>query len=200
MGEDGATHHGVFDIAYLRCIPNLIIFAPRNEVELRNIMYTAQLGLNFPIAIRYPRGRGVTLDWKQPFTKIEIGKGVLLKEGSEIAVISIGNMAKNVTKAIESTETDKIAHYDLRFIAPLDKEMLHQIFTKYKTIITVEDGVLKGGMGSAIAEFTIINNYTKKIKFLGVPEQFIEQGTVEELQQIAGIDPESIAYQINKFL
>ncbi|MEH6705885.1 MAG: 1-deoxy-D-xylulose-5-phosphate synthase, partial [Galbibacter orientalis] len=172
VGEDGATHHGVFDIAYLRCIPNLIIFAPRNEVELRNIMYTAQLGLDFPIAIRYPRGRGVTLDWKQPFTKIEIGKGVLLKEGSEIAVISIGNMAKNVTKAIESTETDKIAHYDLRFIAPLDKEMLHQIFTKYKTIITVEDGVLKGGMGSAIAEFTIINNYTKKIKFLGVPEQF----------------------------
>jgi len=200
VGEDGATHHGVFDIAYLRCIPNLIIFAPRNEVELRNIMYTAQLGLDFPIAIRYPRGRGVTLDWKQPFTKIEIGKGVLLKEGSEIAVISIGNMAKNVTKAIESTETDKIAHYDLRFIAPLDKEMLHQIFTKYKTIITVEDGVLKGGMGSAIAEFAVINNYTKKIKFLGVPEQFIEQGTVEELQQIAGIDPESIAYQINKFL
>ena len=200
VGEDGATHHGVFDIAYLRCIPNLIIFAPRNEVELRNIMYTAQLGLDFPIAIRYPRGRGVTLDWKQPFTKIEIGKGVLLKEGSEIAVISIGNMAKNVTKAIESTETDKIAHYDLRFIAPLDKEMLHQIFTKYKTIITVEDGVLKGGMGSAIAEFAVINNYTKKIKFLGVPEQFIEQGTVEELQQIAGTDPESIAYQINKFL
>lgn len=200
VGEDGATHHGVFDIAFLRCIPNLIIFAPRNEIELRNIMYTAQLGLNLPIAIRYPRGRGVTIDWRQPFTEIEIGKGQLLKKGSEIAVISIGNMAQNVSEAIDSLDTDKISHYDLRFVAPLDEEMLHDIFSKYATIFTVEDGVIDGGMGSAISEFAVKHQYSNKIVILGVPKQFIEQGSVEELQKIIGINSKSIAQKLNKFL
>ncbi|WP_417443424.1 1-deoxy-D-xylulose-5-phosphate synthase [Joostella sp.] len=200
VGEDGATHHGVFDIAFLRCIPNLIIFAPRNEIELRNIMYTAQLGLNLPIAIRYPRGRGVTIDWRQPFTEIEIGKGQLLKKGSEIAVISIGNMSQNVSEAIDSLDTDKISHYDLRFVAPLDEEMLHDIFSKYATIFTVEDGVIDGGMGSAISEFAVKHQYSNRIVILGVPKQFIEQGSVEELQEIIGINSKSIAQKLNKFL
>ncbi|MCF8713771.1 1-deoxy-D-xylulose-5-phosphate synthase [Joostella atrarenae] len=200
VGEDGATHHGVFDIAFLRCIPNLIIFAPRNEIELRNIMYTAQLGLNLPIAIRYPRGRGVTIDWRQPFTEIEIGKALLLKKGSEIAVISIGNMAQNVSEAIDSLDTDKISHYDLRFVAPLDEEILHDIFSKYATIFTVEDGVIDGGMGSAISEFAIKHQYSNRIVILGVPKQFIEQGSVEELQEIIGINSKNIAQKLNKFL
>ncbi|QLE01286.1 1-deoxy-D-xylulose-5-phosphate synthase [Galbibacter sp. BG1] len=201
VGQDGATHHGVFDLSYLRCIPNLIIFAPRNEIELRNIMYTAQLGLNLPIAIRYPRGRGVMIDWKQPFEKLTIGSGIQLKKGTDIAVISIGNMAENVTKAMENLKnTEKISHYDLRFLAPLDENMLHKVFTTHKTVVTVEDNVVSGGMGSAICEFASKHNYFLNIENLGIPKQFIEQGTVEELQQQAGIDPKSIAVALNKFL
>ena len=144
VGEDGATHHGVFDLSYLRCIPNLIIFAPRNEVELRNIMYTAQLGLEQPMAIRYPRGRGVTLEWKQPFEKIIIGKGVQLKNGGNLAVLSMGTMAKNVSEAIENSD---VSHYDMRFVKPLDENLLHGIFKTYHTIITVEDNTIQGGFG-----------------------------------------------------
>lgn len=202
VGQDGATHHGVFDLAYLRCIPNIIIAAPRNEVELRNIMYTAQLGLEDPIAIRYPRGRGKNLNWKQEFTKIPIGKAVELKSGTDIAVISLGTIADNVTQAIDSlTQTEKVAHYDLRFLSPLDTAMLDKIFKKHQHIITVEDGVLRGGMGSAISEFANQNQYNNhKIISLGVPQQFIEHGTVEELQQIVGIDVSSIAKQLERFL
>ena len=160
VGEDGATHHGVFDFSYLRCIPNLIIFAPRNEVELRNIMYTAQLGLEFPIAIRYPRGKGSIVNWKQPFSKMEIGKGIQLKKGNKLAVLSIGTIAKNVNKAIELFEdNDDIGHYDLRFVKPLDEKLLHTIFKTYTHIITVEDNTIKGGFGSSILEFTSKNNY-----------------------------------------
>jgi len=138
VGADGATHHGVFDISYLRCIPNLIIFAPRNEVELRNMMYTAQLGLKHPIAIRYPRGRGVTLHWKQLFSTIEIGTGTQLKQGKQLAILSIGAIAKNVTEAIEHLN---VSHYDMRFIKPLDARLLHTIFKTYDTIITVEASI-----------------------------------------------------------
>ena len=188
VGEDGATHHGVFDIAYLRCIPNLIIFAPRNEIELSNIMYTAQLGLNLPIAIRYPRGRGNIIDWKQPFEKIEIGKGIQLKEGNKVAVLSIGTISDNVTQAIIDLEnSDSIAHYDMRFIKPLDETLLHSIFKKYNTIITVEDGSVKGGFGSAILEFASENNYSKKIQVLGIPDTFIDHGKITELQKKCGI-------------
>ncbi len=201
VGEDGATHHGAFDLAYLRCIPNLIVFAPRNEIELRNIMYTAQLGLEHPIAIRYPRGRGVTIDWKQPFNKIEIGQGVLLKEGSKIAVLSIGSIAKNVTEAIEELRnTKEIAHYDMRFVKPLDESLLHNIFETYDTIITIEDGTIKGGFGSAILEFTSAHNYKNTIKTLGIPDNFIEHGKIDELQKLIGLDAKSLIKFLNKIL
>ncbi|MDP5106510.1 MAG: 1-deoxy-D-xylulose-5-phosphate synthase [Polaribacter sp.] len=194
VGEDGATHHGVFDLAYLRCIPNLIIFAPRNEIELRNILYTAQLGLKNPIAIRYPRGKGKIIDWQQPFEKIEIGKGICLKEGKSIAVLSVGTIADTVSEAIILSEkSDKIAHYNMRFIKPLDENLVHRIFKKYQTIITVEDGTINGGFGSSILEFSAKNNYKNNIKILGIPDEFIEHGSVEILQQKIGLDATSIA-------
>ncbi|WP_100613989.1 1-deoxy-D-xylulose-5-phosphate synthase [Confluentibacter citreus] len=200
VGEDGATHHGVFDMSYLRCIPNLIIFAPRNEVELRNIMYTAQLGLQQPIAIRYPRGQGITLDWKQPFSKIEIGKGIQLKDGKKIAVLSIGTITKNVSDAIEKTENpDDIAHYDMRFVKPLDEVLLHTILKTFDTIFTIEDNSIKGGFGSAVLEFASTHNYKKNIKLLGIPDMFIEHGTVTELHKSIGLDSESIAKFLNSF-
>ncbi len=201
VGEDGATHHGVFDIAYLRCIPNLILFAPRDEIELRNIMYTAQLGLDLPIAIRYPRGRGILVDWKQPFKKIEIGKGLQLKEGNKIAVLSIGTIANNVTKAIyNSNNKDDIAHYDMRFIKPLDENLLHSIFKKYDTLITVEDGTVKGGFGTAVLEFAAANNYTNKINVLGIPDTFIDHGKVKELQVKCRIDVSSLTNTLSNIL
>jgi 1-deoxy-D-xylulose-5-phosphate synthase len=197
VGEDGATHHGVFDLAYLNCIPNLIIFAPRNEVELRNIMYTAQLGLKNPIAIRYPRGKGVLIDWKQPFSKIEIGTGTCLKEGNNVAILSIGSISKNVTEAIESQE-EPVAHYDMRFVKPLDEKLLHTIFSKFDTIITVEDGTIKGGLGSTVLEFASKYNYKNSVSILGIPDEFIHQGTVDELHKIAKIDSESILQKIKQ--
>ncbi|MGB1371249.1 MAG: transketolase C-terminal domain-containing protein, partial [Flavobacteriaceae bacterium] len=185
VGQDGATHHGVFDIAYLRCVPNLIVVAPRNEIELRNIMYTAQMGLKNPIAIRYPRGRGTLLDWKKDFESIPIGKGVQLKTGKNTAVLSIGAMANNVHEAIKGLP---FAHYDMRFVKPLDEALLNQIFEAYTTIITVENGTTVGGFGSAVLEFAAENGYTNKIKIKGVPDAFIEHGTTDELQQQLGLD------------
>jgi len=194
VGEDGATHHGVFDIAYLRCIPNLIIFAPRNEVELRNILYTAQLGLKNPIAIRYPRGTGTITDWQKPFEKIEIGKGICLKEGNKTAILTIGTIAKNVSDALELIgNSSNFSHYDMRFIKPLDENLLHTIFSTYKTIITVEEGTIKGGFGSAILEFASKNNYQHKIKNLGIPDKFIEHGSVFKLQHKLGLDANSLS-------
>ncbi len=194
VGEDGPTHHGIFDIAYLRCIPNLIIFAPSNEIELRNILYSAQLGLKNPIAIRYPRGTGRILDWKKPFEKIEIGKGIQLKKGSKIAVLSIGTLAKNVSEAIDLIEnSSEISHFDMRFVKPLDKKLLHQIFDKYQTIITVEDGTIKGGFGSAILEFSAIEDYHIPIKILGIADRFIEHGNVVKLQEKIGLDAISLS-------
>lgn len=190
VGEDGATHHGVFDLAHLRSIPNMIVFAPRNEVELRNIMYTAQLGLKNPIAIRYPRGRGNTIDWKQPFEAISIGEGVCLQEGEHVAIISIGSIANNVTEAIQ--KLPEIAHYDLRFAKPLDESLLHTVLKKYAKIITIEDGIIKGGVGSSILEFAATHNYQKTIRILGIQDLFIQHGAIPELQKINGIDPDSI--------
>jgi 1-deoxy-D-xylulose-5-phosphate synthase len=197
VGEDGATHHGVYDLAFLNCIPNLIIFAPRNEVELRNIMYTAQLGLKNPIAIRYPRGRGVVIDWKQPFTKIPIGSGVCLKKGTDVAILSIGSIAKNVSEAIENTP---VSHYDIRFLKPLDINLLHKIFTSHSKIITIEDATIKGGLGSTILEFAARNNYSKTLKIMGVPDEFIHHGTINELQLKTKIDAASILKEIKKLL
>ncbi|EAP87919.1 1-deoxy-D-xylulose-5-phosphate synthase [Croceibacter atlanticus] len=184
VGEDGATHHGVFDLAYLRAIPNLIIFAPRNEIELRQILYTASLGLSLPIAIRYPRGRGNILNWKTDFKKLQIGKGVELKRGNTIAILSIGAIASQVTEAISNLKDEHMAaigHYDLRFVKPLDEQLLHNIFKNYNTIITIEDGTISGGFGSAILEFANMHSYKATIKILGVPDSFIHHGKIEEL-------------------
>ena len=190
VGEDGPTHHGAFDIAYLRCIPNMIVYAPLNEVELRNILFTVQLGLNHPIAIRYPRGRGVNIDWEKPFKEIIIGKGVCLKNGKEIAVLSTGTIGNNVIKAID--ELDSIAHYNFGFIKPLDTQLLHTIFSTFQMVITIEDGTIKGGFGSAVIEFASENNYKQNIRTLGIPDEFIEHGTIAELQKACGIDVASI--------
>ncbi|WP_431132599.1 1-deoxy-D-xylulose-5-phosphate synthase [Psychroserpens mesophilus] len=201
VGEDGATHHGVFDLAYLRSIPNLILFAPRNELELRNIMYTAQLGLDQPIAIRYPRGRGSVLDWKQPFCKIEMGKGELLKEGSHLAVLSIGTVADVITEALENVSNyDAIAHYDMRFVKPLDAFLLHHILKTYTHIITVEDGTVSGGFGSAVIEFASKYNYKTTIQVLGIPDVFVEHGSKEDLQASLNIDATSICNILNTTL
>jgi 1-deoxy-D-xylulose-5-phosphate synthase len=199
VGEDGATHHGVFDLAYLRCIPNLIIFAPRNEIELRNILYTAQLRLKNPIAIRYPRGKGKIIDWQKPFEKIEIGKGICLKEGKKIAVLSVGIIADTVSEAITlSVKRDELAHYDMRFIKPLDENLLHQIFKKHQKIITIEDGVIQGGFGSSILEFAAQNNYKNDIKILGIPDTFVEHGSVLILQKEASLDVDSLVEIFSK--
>ncbi len=199
VGQDGATHHGVYDLSYLRCIPNLIIFAPRNEIELRNIMYTVQLGLENPIAIRYPRGRGVTIDWKQPFSKIEIGTGVQLKKGNKLAVLSIGGIAKNITEAIKNYHTpQEVAHYDMRFVKPLDKTLLHDIFKTHKTIITLEDNTIKGGFGSAVLEFAAANHYKNNIHILGIPDNFVEHGSVNRLHQSIGLDAKSLTLYFDK--
>lgn len=201
VGEDGATHHGIFDIAYLRCIPNLTIAAPMDEVELRNLLYTAQLGLTGPLVIRYPRGRGVIPEWKQKFKKLELGRGQKLRSGTKLAVISIGSIGNNVKSAIESLEfSEEIAHYDAKFVKPLDDRLLHEIFDSFAKIICVEDGVISGGFGSAILEFAARNAYTAKIKCLGIPDNFIEQGSVTELQEIAKIDVGSIASVIKDFI
>jgi 1-deoxy-D-xylulose-5-phosphate synthase len=194
VGEDGATHHGVFDLAYLRCLPNLIICAPRNAIELRNIMYTAQLGLKHPIAIRYPRGRGTIIDWKQPFSELKIGKGIQLRKGKKLAVLSIGAVASSVADAISKCECmDAIAHYDMRFVKPLDHKLLHSIFKTYEEIVTVEDGVISGGFGSAVLEFAALNGYTMPIKLLGVPDRFIEHASVNQQYQSVGIDVDSLS-------
>jgi 1-deoxy-D-xylulose-5-phosphate synthase len=185
VGEDGATHHGVFDLAYLRCIPNLIIMAPRNEVELRNIMYTAQKGLQHPIAIRYPRGRGVTPDWKSAFETIEIGTGIQLEHGENLAVLSVGAISSTVSKAINGLNC---AHYDMRFVKPLDAPLLHTIFKTYSTLITIEEGVISGGFGSAILEFAATHNYKNDVIFKGIPDEFIEHGSVNTLYKTLELD------------
>ena len=182
VGEDGATHHGALDIAYLRCIPNLVIFAPLNEIELRNTLYTAQLGVDFPLAIRYPRGRGTIINWQMPFEKIEIGKGEEITDGDHIAVLSIGTIGNTIKEVVSELEQYKIGHYNMRFVKPLDEKLLHTIFKKYKTVVTVENGTIIGGFGTSILEFSSMYNYRKTtIKQLGIPDTFIEHGETDEL-------------------
>ncbi|MGC1472069.1 MAG: 1-deoxy-D-xylulose-5-phosphate synthase [Psychroserpens sp.] len=201
VGEDGATHHGVFDLAYLRCIPNMIICAPRNEIELRNIMYTAQLGLKHPIAIRYPRGRGRLLDWKKPFQNLEIGEGLQLKAGSDLAILSIGSMSNNVEDALLLCDhPEQVSHYDMRFVKPLDEPLLHDIFKTHHSLITIEDGVITGGFGGAILEFASRHDYTIPIKTLGLPDRFIEHASVKQQQQSIEIDAEHISDLCNTIL
>ncbi|WP_396168392.1 1-deoxy-D-xylulose-5-phosphate synthase [Flavobacterium sp.] len=201
VGEDGATHHGVFDLAYLRCIPNMIIYSPLNEIDLRNILYTAQLGLNHPIAIRYPRGRGQIVHWERPYEKIEIGTANCLRNGVNIAILSNGTIGNNVTLALaEVDHPENYAHYDFAFVKPLDENLLHFIFSTFEDIITIEDGVIKGGFGTTIVEFAANNGYKSAIKTLGIPDEFLEQGTINELQQYCNIDVKSLTSYLMRFL
>ena len=203
VGSDGATHQGQFDLAYMRCIPNLTIAAPRNEIELRHLMYTAQLPEKGAFVIRYPRGKGFEIDWHIEFKEISIGKGECLKEGDDLAVISIGTMSNSVEKAIKMIESENdftIAHYDARFLKPLDEELLHQIAKKYKNIITIEDGVIEGGFGSAVLEFLSDNMYNVNVNRLGLPDKFIEHGTPDELYTMLKLDTNGIKESIEKML
>ncbi len=201
-GADGPTHHGSFDIAYMRCIPNLIVSAPMNEVELRNLMYTAQLPDQGPFSIRYPRGKGVMIDWKQELEEIKIGTGRELAIGDKIVILSIGHIGNYASQAVQSLaqESVNIGHCDMRFIKPLDKNLLHQVLKKYKNIVTVENGCLNGGMGSVILEFMADNGYTNKVKRLGIPDQWIEHGTDIELHAECGYDKTGIIKTIKELL
>ncbi|EKT4552126.1 1-deoxy-D-xylulose-5-phosphate synthase [Flavobacterium psychrophilum] len=193
VGEDGATHHGVFDISYLNCIPNMIIYAPINEIELRNIMFTAQLGLKHPMAIRYPRGRGVIQNWQLPFEQVEIGKGIQLKNGSKVAILSTGTIGNNVVEALAKIKNPNLfSHYHFPFVKPLDEVLLKEICMEYDEIITLEENTIIGGFGSIVNQFSSSNKCGILIKNLGIPDHFIEQGSVLELQKICGIDVGSL--------
>lgn len=199
VGEDGPTHHGVFDLAYFRPIPNITVSSPMNEHELRRLMYTAQLPDKGPFVIRYPRGRGVLVDWKCSLEEIPVGKGRKLKDGKDIAVITLGPIGNIAAHAIKRAEEEKglsIAHYDLRFLKPMDEALLHEVGRSFQRIITVEDGVLKGGMGSAVLEFMADNSYTPHIQRIGVPDKFIEHGSIPELYRLCGMSEEEIFNQL----
>lgn len=203
-GADGPTHHGAYDIAYMRCIPHMVVASPMDEEELRNLMYTFQLEetqkLKTAFTIRYPRGEGVMPDWKRPFQKLEIGKGRKIKDGEDVAILTIGHIGNYAVKACEMLEKEGLnpAHYDLRFVKPLDEEMLHEVFQKFDRVITVEDGCLQGGMGSAVLEFMIDNGYTAKVKRLGIPDRIVEHGEQIELQRECGFDPAGIANAVRE--
>jgi len=203
VGADGATHHGFFDMAFMRSIPNMVISAPMDEIELRNLMYTAQLEKNnFPFSIRYPRGRGQFTDWQRPFEEIEIGKARQISEGNDLAVLSIGHPGINVSSVVSklAKENISVAHYDMRFVAPLDTEVLNFVFKNFKYIITVEDGILKGGFGSGVIEFMCDKGYNSEVRRLGIPDYFVEHGTQEELIRECGFDAEGIEIAIREVL
>lgn len=200
VGEDGPTHHGAFDLAFLRPIPNLTIAAPYDEHELRNLMYTAQLPNKGPFAIRYPRGRGKLVDWHCPFEELPVGKGRKLRDGDDIAILSIGSIGNLAAEAIERVETKGIsaAHYDMRYLKPIDEDILHEVGSKYKHIITLENGTIKGGFGSAVLEFMADHGYHPDIHRMGIPDEFVEHGSVPELCRICGIDTDSIVREIEQ--
>jgi 1-deoxy-D-xylulose-5-phosphate synthase len=202
VGADGATHHGAYDLAYMRCIPNMVVSAPMNEEELRNLMYTAQLENKGPFSIRYPRGNGVMTDWKTPLKEIKVGTGRKVCSGEDIAILSIGHPGNFAQDAITLMKESgiSIAHYDLRFVKPLDAVLLHEVFTKFKKVITVEDGCLMGGFGSAIIEFMVDQKYNSEIVRLGIPDEYIHHGTQEELWEDCGFDAKAIVKAIEKML
>ena len=205
-GADGPTHHGAYDIAYMRCIPNMIVFAPMNEKELRDIMFTVSQdefkNLKSCISIRYPRGEGVMPNWKTPFEQMEIGKGRKIKDGENVAILTLGHIGNYAVTACEMLEKEGInpAHYDMRFVKPLDEVMLHEIFQKYDKVITVEDGCIQGGFGSAVGEFMLDHNYTAQLKRLGIPDRIVEHGEQMELHKECGFDPEGIAEAVRAIL
>ena len=203
VGDDGPTHHGCYDIAYMRCIPNLIVSAPMNESELRNLMYTAQLETNeLPFVIRYPRGEGMMVDWKTPMKAIQIGTGRKLKDGDDIAILTFGHPGNFAAAAIRDLKSEGInpAHYDMRFVKPIDEAMLHEVFTNYNKIITVEDGTVVGGFGSAVLEFMSAFGYKADIKILGIPDRLVEHGTPKQLYDEIGIDANGIAEAIREMI
>jgi len=203
VGEDGPTHHGAYDVAYFRCIPNMIITAPMNEQELRNLMYTAQLeSTKLPFVIRYPRGEGVMPDWRKPFEEIEIGKGRKLRDGKDIAILSFGHPGNFAAAAIRELKAEGItpAHFDMRFAKPLDEALLHEALQNYERIISVEDGTVIGGFGSAIAEFMAENNYKNDLKILGIPDRVVEHGTLKELHRECGYDAQAIVDAVREMM
>lgn len=203
VGEDGPTHHGAYDIAYMRCIPNMVISAPMNESELRNLMYTAQLDSNeWPFVIRYPRGQGVMPEWKTPFEEIPVGKGRKLKDGKEIAILTIGHPGNFATTAIRELKTAGLnpAHYDMRFVKPLDEALLHEVFSKYDKVLTVEDGTVTGGFGSAVLEFMAQHNYKAEVKILGIPDRIVEHGSPKELYHECHYDAPAIAEAVREMM
>jgi 1-deoxy-D-xylulose-5-phosphate synthase len=202
VGSDGATHHGAYDLAFFRCIPNMVISSPLNEIEMRDLMFTAQLKPEGPFVIRYPRGKGVMVDWKQPFSKIEIGKGQQLKDGNDIAILSFGPIGHEATRAIEVLKKEQIsvAHYDMRFLKPIDNKLLQSVFTRFDKIITLEDASIIGGLGSAVIEYMNDNSYKAKIVRLGIPDKFVEHCTQEELYRDCGYDAEGIAKSVRNLV
>ena len=202
VGADGATHHGAYDLAYMRCIPNMVVSAPMNEEELRNLMFTAQLENKGPFSIRYPRGNGVMTDWKTPFKEIKVGTGRKVCSGEDIAILSIGHPGNFAQDAISLMKESgiSIAHYDLRFVKPLDAVLLHEVFTKFKKVITVEDGCLMGGFGTAIIEFMVDQKYNSEIVRLGIPDEYVHHGTQEELWEDCGFDAKAIVKAVEKML
>jgi 1-deoxy-D-xylulose-5-phosphate synthase len=203
VGADGATHHGFFDMAFMRSIPNMVVSAPMDEIELRNLMYTAQLDKNrIPFSIRYPRGRGEYMDWQKPFSEIEIGKARQISRGDDLAVLSIGHPGITVAAVLKKLAGENISadHFDMRFVAPLDTDVLHSVFKKFKYVITVEDGVLRGGFGSAVVEFMCDNGYNSEVRRLGIPDYFVEHGSQEELYKECGFDAEGIEVAIREVL
>ncbi|PRD48760.1 1-deoxy-D-xylulose-5-phosphate synthase [Sphingobacterium haloxyli] len=198
VGADGPTHHGAYDIAYMRCVPNLIVSAPMNEEELRNLMYTAQLPDAGPFVIRYPRGSGVMVDWKRPFSQLEIGKGRKLHDGEEVAILTFGAIGNEAVKAVQTLNEEGIypAHYDLRFAKPLDKVLLHDVFKKFNRVITVEDGSVMGGVGSAVLEFMADQGYQATLVRLGIPDEIVEHGEQAELWKLCGYDAHAIVKQV----
>ena len=201
-GADGPTHHGAYDIAYMRCIPNIVVSSPMNEEELRNLMYTSQLPDQGPFSIRYPRGKGMMVNWKTPFKEIKIGTGRKIKNGEDIAILSLGHVGNYAVDACEQLNTKGIdaAHYDMRFAKPLDSLLLHEIFGKFSHIITVEDGCVVGGIGTAIAEFMLDNGYSSSIKRLGIPDSYIEHGTQEELHAECKYDANAISKAVQEII
>ncbi len=203
VGEDGPTHHGAFDIAYMRSIPNMVVAAPMDEIELRNLMYTAQLPENKrPFSIRYPRGSGIEPNWKHPFKKIEIGRGRKLSDGKDVALLSIGKGGVFAKEAVRNLRRHGVsaAHYDLRFVKPLDKLLLTEVFEIFGQVVTVEDGTVQGGFGSAVLEFMAENNFSSKVKILGIPDKFIEHGSPNDLYRECGIDAQGITQSVLKML
>ncbi|HLK29546.1 MAG TPA: 1-deoxy-D-xylulose-5-phosphate synthase, partial [Puia sp.] len=203
VGEDGPTHHGAYDIAYMRCVPNMIVSAPMNESELRNLMYTAQLdSTTNPFVIRYPRGEGVMPEWKTEMKEIKIGTGRKLKDGNDIAILSLGHPGNFAAIAIRELKTEglNVAHFDMRFVKPLDEEMLHEVFSKFKKIITVEDGTVIGGFGSAVLEFMAKHDYKAEVKMLGIPDAIVEHGTLKELHSECHYDAKAIAGAVREMM